>query len=159
MATDGACTGNPGPAGWAWVVSNTCWQSGALGRATNNIAELEAIRRVLLAAPPMVDLRILTDSQYAQRAITHTRAYARGGWRTRDGAPIKNRGLIEQIDTAKNTRPGRVKIEWVRGHNGHLLNEVADKLATNMVRIERSRRMVAGPGWSGDPNGRSAGSD
>lgn len=148
VATDGACTGNPGPAGWAWVIDDTRWQAGSLGAGTNNIAELEAIRRVLTAAPDHTPLRILTDSEYALNAITKwARGWARAGWRTKSGQPVKNRARIEAITTTIANRAGTVNIEWVRGHNGHPLNEAADQLAVRMVKLAPDRRTITGPGW------------
>ena len=74
-ACDGAAKGNPGPAAWAWVVADTHgrpgrWQAGPLGHATNNVAELTALERLLAATDPGVPLEARMDSQYAMNAVT-----------------------------------------------------------------------------------------
>lgn len=148
VATDGACTGNPGPAGWAWVVDGDCWEAGSLGRATNNVAELEGIRRVLLSAPTDVSLVVLTDSQYSRNALTvWLPGWRRNQWRTKGGQPVKNAAQVRQCAELMEHRSGHTRIEWVRGHNGHPLNEAADRLATAMVKASPHSRMLSGPGW------------
>lgn len=149
VGTDGACAGNPGPAGWAWVVDEGRWQAGSLGAQTNNVAELEAILRVLVAAPSGVDLRILTDSEYALKAVTvWHKAWRRNGWKTRDGKPVKNRERIEAATDVIRLRTGRTEVQWVKGHADHPLNEAADRLAVKM-RTEQPRQvLVVGPGFS-----------
>lgn len=148
VATDGACEGNPGPAGWAWVVSPTCWAAGSLGVATNNVAELEAIRRVLTGIPHTYRLKVLSDSEYAINTVTKWhRGWAKNGWRTKNGAPVQNRALIEQIVDMLDNRYAEARFEWVRGHSGLLLNEAADKLAVEARRKSPNAAMVAGPGW------------
>ncbi|MCW8120467.1 ribonuclease HI, partial [Streptomyces anthocyanicus] len=73
-ACDGASKGNPGPAGWAWVVADASenpvrWEAGPLGKATNNIAELTALERLLASTDPDVPLEVRMDSQYAMKAV------------------------------------------------------------------------------------------
>lgn len=148
VATDGACAGNPGPAGWAWIVNDRCWEAGSLGRATNNVAELDAVRRVLIAAPTDVKLLILADSQYTINVITKwSDGWARNNWRRRDGKPVQNRRLIEELAGRWRARQGTVKIEWVRGHAGHPLNNAADMLAVKMREMSPREALVTGPGW------------
>lgn len=119
-----------------------------MGRATNNVAELEAIRRVLLTVPVAIDVTVLTDSQYSRNALTvWLPGWRRNQWRTKGGQPVKNASLVRQCAELMAHRKGRTDIEWVRGHNGHALNEAADRLATGMVKASPDARMVSGPGW------------
>lgn len=147
--TDGACAGNPGPAGWAWVVDDTRWQSGSLGHATNNAAELEAILRALVAVPLNVDLTVLSDSDYAIKAVTvWHKAWRRNGWRTRNGGPVANQPRIEAITALVQARTGVTRFEWVRGHAGHPLNEAADKLAVRARTASPRQVTLNGPAWA-----------
>ena len=148
VGTDGACKPNPGPSGWAWVVDRDCWQSGALGEQTNNIAELHAILAALGAIPRQQDVRILTDSQYAVKALnTWGPGWRRNGWMTRDGKPVQNREYLQLIGDVIRDRSGSTLVEWVRGHAGHPLNEAADRLAVRAREQSPAAALVWGPGW------------
>lgn len=122
-----------------------------MGAATNNVAELEAILRVLAAVPARSDVTVLTDSDYAVKALTVWQAgWRRNGWRNRAGAPVKNRDRIEAAADLIRFRTGDTRIEWVKGHANHPLNEAADRLAVRM-RVESPRQaVIAGPGWVHD---------
>ncbi|MDN5895400.1 MAG: ribonuclease HI, partial [Nocardioides sp.] len=149
VATDGSSRGNPGPAGWAWVVSPDRWQAGSIPDATSIVAELTAIYRLLLTAPTGVPLQILTDSEFAVNVCTKWAAsWRRSGWRKRDGEPVANRVLVAALDEALRARSARTDVEWVRAHNGHPLNEAADRLATgvNAAAVGQPAQ-ITGPGW------------
>lgn len=158
VATDGSSRGNPGPAGWAWVESADRWQAGSLPEATSIVAELTAIYRLVLAAPPTVPLLVLSDSEFAVNVCMKWAAgWKRAGWRKRDGEPVANRALVQALHEAIKERPGKVEVQWVRGHNGHPLNEAADRLATGVaVKAAGRDAKIAGPGW-GAPVGRTLG--
>lgn len=125
--TDGACTGNPGPAGLGVVVLGPGAQterSEYLGRATNNIAELTAILRALeMTDGPAV---IHTDSQYAIGVLTK-------GWKAK-----ANTELIEEIRGALKSRRN-VRFVYVPGHSGVPLNERADELARRAISSGQTR--------------------
>lgn len=153
VGTDGSSRGNPGPAGWAWVVDGESWQCGSLLSATSIVAELTAAHRALLAVPAGVPVVVLSDSQFVVNvAAKWARGWSRRGWVTKEGKPIANRGLVQELWETISGRPGATRFEWVRGHNGHPLNEAADRLATRASRQcehngRRAGREVAGPGW------------
>jgi ribonuclease HI len=125
--TDGACTGNPGPAGLGVVVLGREARtelSEYLGHGTNNIAELTAILRGLeLTDGPVV---IHTDSKYAIGVLTK-------GWKAK-----ANTELILQIRAALAKR-GQVRIVYVPGHSGIPLNERADELARRAISSRHTR--------------------
>lgn len=149
VATDGSSRGNPGPAGWAWVESPDRWQAGSLPEASSIVAELTAIYRLLLTAPVTVPLRVLSDSQFAVNVCTSWRTtWRRNGWRKRDGTPVANRPLVAALDETLSARCATTQVEWVRAHNGHRLNEAADRLATgiNQAAVGRGAQ-ITGPGW------------
>ncbi|WP_259365255.1 ribonuclease H family protein [Flaviflexus equikiangi] len=137
IATDGACSGNPGPGGWAWVDELT-GQSGSGGakRTTNNIMELTAMLEAIRYADPDRSLLLRADSQYVINVVTKwAPGWRRKGWKKADGKPVANRELVEELLDAYESRSATTRIDWVRGHDGDAGNEEADRLAV----IERDR--------------------
>lgn len=148
-ACDGACKGNPGPAGWAWVVLQRTgggvgrWQSGALGNATNNVAELTALERLLSAVDAAVPLEIRMDSQYSMNAVTTwLPGWKKRGWKTASGTPVANRDLIARIDSLLAGRD--VKFVYVAAHQvgGDALNAFVDQAASLAATSQRSAEGV-----------------
>ncbi len=149
-AVDGSALGNPGPAGWSWVISEDVWDSGGWPTATNNVGELTAVLELLratrqagLANEPLV---ILADSQYAINCITKWMpGWKRRGWKKADGKPVANREILEAIDREIVGR--NFKFEWIKGHAGHALNELADERARAAATAYQKR--LAPPGGPG----------
>jgi ribonuclease HI len=129
--TDGACSGNPGPGGWAAILIYGDHEKELKGGepvTTNNRMELMAAISGLeaLTRPCVVDIH--TDSQYLRNGImTWINRWKRNGWRTIDKKPVKNDDLWKRLDAALGRH--RVTWHWVRGHAGHHVNERADRLA------------------------------
>ncbi|MEU3406597.1 ribonuclease H [Streptomyces sp. NPDC006670] len=136
-ACDGAAKGNPGPAGWAWVIADAegrpeRWEAGPLGRATNNVGELTALQRLLEAVEPGTALQVRMDSQYAMKAVTQWLPnWKRNGWKTAAGKPVANRELVESIDALLADRD--VEFRYVPAHqeDGDHLNAIADQAASD----------------------------
>jgi ribonuclease HI len=129
--TDGACSGNPGPGGWAAILK---WRdqektlSGAAPATTNNIMELTAVIRALEALKRPLPVIVATDSRYVMDGITRwLKRWKQNGWRTADKRPVKNADLWRQLDSA--TARHSIEWRWVKGHSGDRGNERADKLA------------------------------
>lgn len=152
-AVDGSSLGNPGPAGWAWYISPEAWAAGGWPKGTNNQGELMAILQILraTAAAGRADepLHLLADSKYAIQCVTEwTAGWKARGWRKADGKPVLNREIIEAIDQAMRGR--KVTFEWVRGHNGHPMNEAVDDLARGAAEAYQNHREIpVGPGFPG----------
>ncbi|MFE6892569.1 ribonuclease H [Streptomyces sp. NPDC057694] len=135
-ACDGASKGNPGPAAWAWVVADgdekvVQWEAGALGTATNNVAELTALERLLSTVPADVALEVRMDSQYAMKAVTTwLPGWKRKGWKTASGKPVANQELVARIDALLEGRS--VEFKYVPAHqvDGDPLNDYADRAAS-----------------------------
>lgn len=133
--TDGGCSGNPGPGGWAWVIvadGETRERWGAEAGTTNNRMELSAVISALeelgsdsgLAGRPAT---LYTDSQYVQRGISSWIAnWKRNGWRTASKEPVKNKDLWMRLDELASSRP--IQWRWVKGHAGNRYNERCDEL-------------------------------
>ena len=146
-AADGSALGNPGPAGWAWYVDDTCWASGGWAHGTNNMGELMAVLDLLQQTAHLdEELRVYCDSQYVINTITKWMAgWKRRGWRKGDGKPVMNIELVKGLDAAMQGRD--VDFVWVKGHAGHELNEAADRLANAAaVAYREGREPDPGPG-------------
>ncbi|CCK32646.1 Ribonuclease HI [Streptomyces davaonensis JCM 4913] len=141
-ACDGASKGNPGPAGWAWVVADESetparWEAGPLGKATNNVAELTALERLLAATDPGVPLEVRMDSQYAMKAVTTwLPGWKRNGWKTSAGKPVANQELVVRIDELLAGRS--VEFRYVPAHqvDGDKLNDFADRAASQAATVQ-----------------------
>ncbi|WP_216386926.1 ribonuclease H family protein [Arcanobacterium phocae] len=135
IATDGACSGNPGPGGWAFVdQTNGYAVSGGSHKTTNNIMELTAMLHALRYAGPDVKLLLRIDSKYVIDSMTKwALGWRKRGWRKADGKPVLNRELIEEIVNLYEGRTGHTDVEWVRGHNGDPGNDMADRLAVEQT--------------------------
>ena len=123
--TDGACIGNPGPGGWAAIVIHGGSQDQLAGgepKTTNNRMEIMAAIRGIEAAPPGSSVTVCSDSEYVIKTMTR-------GWKRK-----VNNDLWDQLDDAVSRR--KVNWEWVRGHSGHPLNEMADQLARDEARAQ-----------------------
>ncbi|WP_168581921.1 ribonuclease HI family protein [Gephyromycinifex aptenodytis] len=150
-AADGSSLSNPGPAGWAWYVDDSCWAAGGWPYGTNNMGELKAVLDLLQQTSHVADepLHVLCDSQYVINSVTKWMpGWKRKGWRKADGKPVMNLELLKDIDTAITGR--RVTFEWVKGHAGHDLNEAADSRAHAAACAFRDKTEVPhGPGFGG----------
>lgn len=134
VATDGACQGNPGPAGWAWVGEDGQWAAGSLASGTNNIGELLGLLNAIRDHRDVAELLVQADSKYAIDTYTKWMdGHARRNWKTSTGAPTKNVDLLKQLIEERDARRAHglpdVELEHVRGHAGHRLNSWADERA------------------------------
>jgi ribonuclease HI len=138
--TDGACSGNPGPGGWAAILSYGDREKelkGGEALTTNNRMELMAAIAALetLTRPCIVDIH--TDSQYLRNGImSWINRWKQNGWRTAEKKPVKNEDLWRRLDAALGQH--RVRWHWVKGHAGHDLNERADQLAREGLAAARA---------------------
>jgi ribonuclease HI len=130
--TDGACSGNPGPGGWAWAVAPEGRPQGSGGETstTNQRMEiravLEALRELAAAGEP---LEVVSDSTYVVNCFRDRwyERWERNGWRNAKRQPVANadlwRPLIELV------RGADVRFRWVKGHSGDPMNDLVDALA------------------------------
>ena len=139
IACDGACKGNPGPGGWAFVAHDgdrlVHQNSGYVGSTTNNRMELRAVVTALAWASLDSTRRIIVtvDSKYVRDGITKwIHRWKKNGWRTSQKKPVKNRDLWAILDEARQEL--EIEWNWVRGHSGDKWNEMADQLAGEAAR-------------------------
>ncbi|WP_421994270.1 ribonuclease HI [Reyranella sp.] len=143
--TDGACSGNPGPGGWAAILrvgSRERELAGGEPMTTNNRMELMGAIMGLEALKRPCQVHVHTDSLYVRDGVTKwIHGWKRNGWRTADKKPVKNVELWQRLDAARAGHD--VQWHWVRGHSGHPENERADSLARGEIdRIRAGRPSV-----------------
>ena len=140
LYTDGACSGNPGPGGWAAILVYNGKEkelSGYEPDTTNNRMEMMGAIAGLEAIKGHCHVDVYTDSQYVQKGITEwVKGWKMRGWKTADKKPVKNEDLWKRLDEANSAHT--VRWHWVRGHNGHEYNERADKLAVAAIKDSRN---------------------
>jgi len=126
--TDGACSGNPGPGGWAWAVDRSAYASGAEAVSTNQRMEIRAALEAVRALDG--PLLVVSDSTYVVHCFRDRwwAGWLARGWLTSAKKPVANRDLWEPLIDAVRQR-GDVAFHWVKGHSGHAMNDFVDGLA------------------------------
>lgn len=139
--SDGACHGNPGPGGWAAVLTSgphVRELSGGVAATTNNRMELQAAIEALSALKHPCAVEFHTDSNYLRDGITKwLRGWKRNGWKTQAKQPVKNEDLWRRLDAAASAH--QVNWRWVKGHAGDAGNERCDALATAAIAAVKQR--------------------
>ena len=130
--TDGACSGNPGPGGWAAVLISGEYKkeiSGGNKETTNNIMELTAILEALKALKMECEVELYSDSAYSVNAFNQGWIYnwIKKGWKTADGKEVKNKEIWQEIYSL--TKKHKVTFNKVKGHSDVELNNRCDELA------------------------------
>ena len=127
--TDGACSGNPGPGGWAWAVAPdgvTCGSGGA-PHTTNQRMEVQAVLEALRTVEG--EVTIVSDSTYVVNCF-RDRWYVKwqqNGWKNSKREPVANTDLWKPLIVLVQER--RPKFRWVKGHSGDPMNDLVDRLA------------------------------
>jgi len=142
--TDGGCSVNPGPGGWAYIIILKTFQGeitiaqnqGAQEETTNNRMELTAVIESLKMFKSMKDVpknvSVYTDSQYVQKGITEWIInWKRNNWKTSDKKPVKNKELWTELDSLASETS--INWEWVRGHAGDKYNEMCDQMVKAVI--------------------------
>ncbi|MFN0131568.1 MAG: ribonuclease HI [Phycisphaerales bacterium] len=133
LFTDGACSGNPGPGGWAYILRHpasgkSVEGSGAEVMTTNNRMELMGAIEGLSAIKRPSRVELFADSQYVVKGLdSWLKAWKSRGWRTADKRPVLNLDLWKRLDELSALHT--VRTHWVRGHNEYPENERCDELA------------------------------
>ena len=147
LYTDGACKGNPGPGGWAFVLKHphsgkTLERFGSVTNTTNNRMELLAVIEGLKALTKPSSVELVSDSKYVLQGLEDWMPnWKRNGWRRKEGnsfKPVKNADLWQELD--KLTAQHKLTFQHVFGHTGHHYNERCDELASLAALGERAAR-------------------
>jgi ribonuclease HI len=132
--TDGACSGNPGPGGWAWATKDGRQASGGEAATTNQRMEIRAALEAVRALEgPLV---VVSDSTYVVNCFRDGwwRGWLSRGWVNSAKKPVANRDLWEPLILAVRDR-GNVTFRWVKGHSGDPMNDLVDRLAVEAGRV------------------------
>lgn len=136
LFTDGACSGNPGPGGWAYLLRYPAKGaekegSGGAPDTTNNQMEMQAVISGLKALKRKSRVEVVTDSTYVAKGSSEwLPRWKSNGWKRREGKqlkPIKNEDLWRELDQLLAAH--EVRFQLVKGHSGHPENERCDELA------------------------------
>ena len=136
LFTDGGCSGNPGPGGWAYLMRHLptgkeIEVSGSKELTTNNQMELEAVVQGLAALKRSCQVELFTDSTYDGKGMTEWMPkWKRNDWKRNDNGklvPVKNQELWARLD--EQLQRHQVKYTWVKGHSEHPENDRVDELA------------------------------
>jgi ribonuclease HI len=126
--TDGACSGNPGPGGWAWATRDGRQDSGGEPGTTNQRMEIRAALEAVRALDgPLV---VVSDSTYVVNCFRDGwwKGWLARGWVTSAKKPVVSRDLWEPLITTVNER-GDISFRWTKGHSGDEMNDLVDRLA------------------------------
>lgn len=129
---DGSCLNNPGPGGWAAIVVINDQETilkGGCKDSTNNRMELTAAIEGIRYLSESESIELFTDSQYVVKGMTEWMK----GWKAKNFNKVKNVDLWKELDQLASSR--QITWTWVRGHNGHVMNERCDKLANSQAVI------------------------
>jgi|TARA_B100000959_G_C14833049_1_gene562714 ribonuclease HI len=133
LFTDGACLGNPGPGGWAYILRDSSGKevigSGGDSNTTNQKMEVTAVLRALesLDEPSIVEIH--ADSQYVTKGLTEWMdGWIAKGWKNASKKPVANQDLWKPLAELRGKHT--ITTNWVRGHNGHPENERCDTIAS-----------------------------
>lgn len=132
--TDGACSGNPGPGGWAWAVAPDGEPSDSGGDAltTNQRMELLAVLEALRSLGVGSEagrIEVVSDSAYVVNCFRDGwwKTWQRNGWRNAKKQPVANADIWLPLVELVNA--GEVRFRWVKGHSGDAMNDLVDALA------------------------------
>jgi ribonuclease HI len=138
LITDGACLGNPGPGGWAYILrfnAHTREMSGSSPQTTNNRMELTAVIEGLRAIQERCKVEVVTDSEYVKNGITTwIHNWKRNGWKTAAKKPVVNQDLWVDLDREASSHD--ILWTWTKGHANHEDNNRCDELATRAARTQ-----------------------
>lgn len=134
LFTDGACSGNPGPGGWACILTDYQKVKEMCGReapTTNNRMELTGVIEGLKSIKSREgNVKVYSDSVYVLRGASQWMfGWKKKGWKTADGSAVVNRDLWEQLDSILKAWDGKIEWHHLRGHSGIPANERCDVIA------------------------------
>ena len=133
LYADGACSGNPGPGGWAVILKQPATgrakrMSGGQRMTTNNRMELMAVISGLETIKKPSKVKVMTDSQYVSKGMSEwIKKWVAKDWRTANKKAVKNVELWQRLLELSGVH--EVSWEWIAGHAGHPENEECDRLA------------------------------
>jgi len=149
--TDGACSGNPGPGGWAWAIDGGGFATGYENPSTNQRMEITAAYQAVRSiSGPLV---IVSDSTYVVHCFRDKwhEGWRRRGWKNSQRKPVANRDLWEPFINLVEQR-GNIEFQWVKGHGGDPMNDLVDRLAVEAALTQKARSGGEHPRHLGPPD-------
>lgn len=132
LFTDGACLGNPGPGGWAYILRHgdeDIVRSGGEPNTTNQRMEVTAVLRALESIEVASTITIHADSQYVTNGLTEWMdGWIAKNWKNAAKKPVKNQDLWKPLAQLRKTH--EITTHWIKGHDGHPENERCDMIAS-----------------------------
>jgi ribonuclease HI len=149
--TDGACSGNPGPGGWAWAVEDGPFASGSEKHTTNQRMEIAAALEAVRALPGPVE--VVSDSTYVVNCFRDRwwEGWLKRGWTNSQKKPVANRDLWEPLIDIYRER-GDITFRWVKGHSSDPMNDLVDRLAVEAALKQAGRSGTGRPKELGPPD-------
>lgn len=138
ISTDGACSGNPGPGGYAALIrfgGKSKEVAGYESNTTNNRMELRAVIEGMLTLKKPCSITVRTDSTTVCNAIANLDGMPAIGWKTKTGARRANCDLLQQMLKIKQDGQHELQSQYIKGHSGDPDNERCDKLATEQIQL------------------------
>ena len=133
--TDGACSGNPGPGGYAAILKygqEIREISGYEVETTNNRMEMMAVIEALRQLKRPCTVRVITDSQYVVKGMTEwIQGWTKRNWLTSQKKPVLNKSLWQELLSL--CKKHKIEWQWIKGHDGHPYNERCDQLAREAI--------------------------
>ena len=137
--TDGACSGNPGPGGWAWAVPGGAFAAGNAAQTTNQRMEVQAAYEAVKALDGTVE--VVSDSTYVINCFQKKlwEGWLRNGWKNSQKKPVANQDLWEPFIELVRSREHEITFRWVKGHSGDSMNDLVDGLAVEAAQKQAPR--------------------
>lgn len=153
--TDGACSGNPGPGGWAWALDDQHHASGSDRATTNQRMEIHAVLdalTTLLAADDRA-VHVISDSTYVVNCFRDRwwQGWEQRGWRNSQKQPVANQDLWRPLLALYKAERERISFGWVKGHSGDPMNDLVDRLAVAAAQTQSPRTSVGVAGSGASP--------
>jgi ribonuclease HI len=157
--TDGACSGNPGPGGWAWASLDDEWASGSENPSTNQRMEVFAVLDALRTFSGPVT--VVSDSTYVVNCFRDRwwDGWLKRGWLNSAKKPVANRDLWQPLVELYLPRRDELAFKWVKGHSGDRMNDKVDALAVEAALRQNGRQGTARPDDADDIGAGRGGAD
>ena len=137
--TDGSCSGNPGPGGWAGIIVHDSISilTGHETNTTNNRMELMATINVIRLIDPRIKINLYTDSNYVKNGITvWIHNWIKKNWKTSQKKEVANKDLWLKLYDLNNTY--KINWYWVKAHETNTYNNLADEYAVLSMKNQKS---------------------
>ena len=138
LSTDGACSGNPGPGGYAAILTYGEREKivkGSEASTTNNKMELRAVIEGVRALKKPCCVTVETDSKYVITGLANGPEWAKHGWKLKSGGAPKNVEMWKELAELTSKGNHTIRFQYIEGHSGNRNNERCDKIAKTQIQL------------------------